>query len=576
MASLSIGNFIGAGGYGSVYHARWGTRKVAIKKFAVTHDEALQATDIQQEIALLERLRDRHIIQFYGKTFHEDKLVLVMDYADGGSLQRAIKRRRLGWPDRMRIAQEIIQGLAYIHHENILHRDLKSANVLLTRHMEVKLCDFGLAVVKVQSASKSTGDSLKGTLRWMAPELFAKRPRYTSKSDIYALGMVMWEMAANDTMPFKEHVDNAMIAHLISRGEREDLPDDTPSEYRLMVERCWEHDPEKRPEASELIMDDVESEAEDDGAENPATGDSVTISMEFSSIISMASGETVVATEDSEKDKVDAEDDHDDIEDVTDLYGSLSVEAQDGTSTLVSKAGEGDVASQVALAEMYEKGAGVEQSDAEAFKWYLAAAQQGDSLAQHKTGDIYWRGRGTEQNNDQAALWFKKAADQGHSVSQFDLGAMYEAGEGVEKDLQQAMALYVKAATLGNTEAQFRLGEMYEYGVGVKHDTGKAMQWYRKAALQGHVFAQYQTAMMYSLGMGVDKNHTEALGWFRMAAEQGDMNSQYSLGRMYQQGDGVVKDSDQAIHWYKKAAEQGHGAAGKRVKRLTELAAARK
>ncbi|KAF9966885.1 hypothetical protein BGZ73_000812, partial [Actinomortierella ambigua] len=256
-ASLIIGSLIGAGAYGHVYNARWGKRRVAIKKFKVSKTEVGQEVSIQKEVQLLERLRDRYIIQFYGTTYHDGMLILVMDYADGGSLQWAIKKNILDWPAKIRIAQEIVRGLDYIHQENVLHRDLKSGNVLLTKGMEVKLCDFGMATVKVTSASRSSG-SLKGTFRWMAPELLTSNPKYSTKSDIYALGMVMWEMAADCTIPFKNQVDNFVVMSLVRRGERENLPSHTPPDYRAWVERCWDPIPANRPEAGDMIVEEDE------------------------------------------------------------------------------------------------------------------------------------------------------------------------------------------------------------------------------------------------------------------------------------------------------------------------------
>ncbi|KAF9162547.1 hypothetical protein DFQ26_003432 [Actinomortierella ambigua] len=254
-ATLSIGTLIGAGAYGQVFNARWGKRRVAIKKFHVSKADVKQELTIQTEVQLLERLRDRHIIQFYGTTYHDGMLILVMDYADGGSLQGAIKRGTLDWPAKIRIAQEIVRGLDYIHQENVLHRDLKSGNVLLTKAMEAKLCDFGMATVKVTSASRSNG-TLKGTFRWMAPELLTSSPKYSTKSDIYALGMVMWEMAANCTIPFKNQADHFVVMSIVRNGEREKLPRFTPLDYRAWVERCWHPVAAKRPEAGDMIVDD--------------------------------------------------------------------------------------------------------------------------------------------------------------------------------------------------------------------------------------------------------------------------------------------------------------------------------
>lgn len=131
-------------------------------------------------------------------------LVLVMEYAQGGSLKSAIDKGRLGgnWLVKTRIAREVARCLEYIHHQKVLHHDLKSAKVLLTEHMQAKPCDFGQAMVRAESTLKSSsigGDDLKGALRWRTPELFGRRPRYSTKSDMFALGMIMWEIAAQHT-----------------------------------------------------------------------------------------------------------------------------------------------------------------------------------------------------------------------------------------------------------------------------------------------------------------------------------------------------------------------------------------
>ncbi|KAG0251777.1 hypothetical protein DFQ27_008559 [Actinomortierella ambigua] len=90
----------------------------------------------------------------------------------------------------------------------------------------------------------------------MAPEVFGRKPQYSAKSDMYALGMVMWEMAANSTMPFSDQSDNSEARELVKRGEREELPENTPAVYRHWVERCWEHHPAKRLDAGEMTVDD--------------------------------------------------------------------------------------------------------------------------------------------------------------------------------------------------------------------------------------------------------------------------------------------------------------------------------
>ncbi|KAF9970469.1 hypothetical protein BGZ73_006810, partial [Actinomortierella ambigua] len=418
----------------------------------MTHASASRESTILREVRLLESLRDKHIIQFYGTTEHEGRLVLVMEYADGGSLEEAIEGgRQFDWPTKSRIAQEMVRGLAYIHHMDVLHRDLKSMNVLLTRFLEVKLCDFGLATVKIRSASKS--NSTKGTLRWMAPELFAAKPAYSTKSDIFALGVVMWELAANCTTPFCQQLDNFMVVGLVKSGEREELPDDTPLDYRQQVERCWDQDPAKRPEASEMVTKD-DDPVGGRGVRGGETTVSITQSIRSMSIY-------YSAIEGTEK------------------ANNVDHKLAPDVDTLLAHANTGDLDAQVALAAKYEKGDGATQSDTEAFKWYLRAAALGSTEAQFKAGEYFRNGQGTSKNQAVAVYWLQQAAEGGHAAAQNSLGWMYQNGYGVERNYNHAVSWYRKSADQGNATAQNNLGWMYENGYGVERDYNQAVSWYR-------------------------------------------------------------------------------------------------
>ncbi|KAG0241636.1 hypothetical protein BGW41_005652 [Actinomortierella wolfii] len=529
-----MGEFIGAGGYGNVYQAHWEGRRVAIKRFPMGRDEVQQAAAIQHEIEILQLLNDRHIIQFYGTTYHDNSLVLIMDYAEGGNLQRAIEKHQLvDWSTKIRIAREIARGLTYIHHKNVIHRDLKSMNVLLTRHMEVKLCDFGLATVKVRSASRSSGSgTLKGTFRWMAPELLTSKPKYSTKSDIYALGMVMWEMAANCTTPFRTQTDNLAIAVAVKSGEREELPPDVPDEYRKWVELCWEHEPQKRPEAHEIANEDSEMELH---GKTGDIGNTLSLSDDFTDL--MISSPSYGSN--TQKSDV-----------VNDLPSDIG--------GLLPMADGGNVEVQVALAKMYENGTGVEKSDSEAFKWYLRAATQESIEAQYKTGSFFIHGQGTSEDLAAGLDWIRKAAEKGHSYAQNTLGWAYEQGKGVDRSDREAAFWFRKSAEQGHALAQHRLAWMYKNGRGVRQDYNEALKWCHRSANQGDPDAQFDLGLMYQHGKGVTQYSEDAMVWFRKSADQGGLMAISYLGDMYFTGMGVSKDYDEAAVWYCKAADQGH------------------
>ncbi|KAF9978767.1 hypothetical protein BGZ73_000414 [Actinomortierella ambigua] len=252
---------LGTGSFSKVRLAVWRKQPCAAKLIFITRTEYNQEL-VDREINIHQQLRHPHIVQFLGDIVHDDLHVILVELAEEGSLQDAIQDRRLGnWETKKRIAQGITRGLVYIHGENVLHRDLKSANVLLDSAKKAKICDFGLSVVKSTTGGSSSGmRSAVGTTRWMAPELFTLQPKYTTKSDMYALGCIMWEMAADTTPPFKDEIDTAEIARRVKDGEREEIPTNTPVEYRSWIERCWSQDPMERPEAFDIVSEVIDLE----------------------------------------------------------------------------------------------------------------------------------------------------------------------------------------------------------------------------------------------------------------------------------------------------------------------------
>ena len=140
-----------------------------------------------------------------------------------------------------------------MHGQNILHRDLKSLNVLLNAHYRAKLTDFGLSTVRKESQSVSTkrSDSV-GTVPWMAPELFKRGAKYTEKCDMYSYGMVLWELCTHK-VPFSDAEDMNVIPVWVGQGEREEIPQGTPEAIEHVIQMCWKASAELRPTAEAIV-----------------------------------------------------------------------------------------------------------------------------------------------------------------------------------------------------------------------------------------------------------------------------------------------------------------------------------
>ncbi|KAF9972041.1 hypothetical protein BGZ73_004899 [Actinomortierella ambigua] len=611
--SLKLGKCIGQGGYGTVYHARLGSQSCAVKQVMLTKLEYQQQA-IQQEVFILERLRHRYIIQFYRTEYLDGTLAIVMDYAEGGSLTAAILRRRLDWPTKQRIAQEIVRGLEYMHAENVIHRDLKSGNVLLTRHLEVKLCDFGLATVKTTTASRSTafrtsnGDDsnnndngggagnnnriTKGTLRWMAPELFAARPKFSFKSDMYALGMVMWEMAADCTTPFKDLPDNMVVMTLVKSGEREVLPETgVPDDYRAWILRCWEQDPANRPEAREMVVEDEDPEDDDptihegNGAEMVSITDSVIdvggsqdpadspfakekavvkgISASPSMEIQPTDTSIAFSTLNHGKETLERSAEHNVVvspqQQQPQPSPSKAVPSSDSTHHLVHDAPPQENPG----ALQPEQQASTQEAVPDDLNDLRAQAELNNTAAQIKLAERFESGTGVEKDDFLAFSWYLRAAELDDGLAQFKVGLYFQKGKGTPISNQDAVDWYEKAARHDNADAMCNLGWMYEKGVGVEQSDVTAAEWYRQAAEKGSAQGANNLGWMYCYGCGVEMDEQEAAKWYGVAASHGIEDAMCNLGWVYEFGRGVPQSDSEAVKWYQKAAEKGHARAQK-------------
>jgi len=153
------------------------------------------------------------------------------------------------------MAQDITRGLLLMHSQGVLHRDMKSLNILLDKDMTAKISDFGLSKIKTKSQTTSSNlyvqNNVFGSLLWKAPETFSFKNPYTDKADIYALGIVFWEIASCQ-VPY-EGFDAETIKDSVKSGERLDIPSNCPVEFKELIELCWNQEPKQRPKASNVF-----------------------------------------------------------------------------------------------------------------------------------------------------------------------------------------------------------------------------------------------------------------------------------------------------------------------------------
>jgi serine/threonine protein kinase len=193
---LIIGERIGQGSYGKVYRADWQGSDVAVKVF-LDQDLKVEALDeFRREVAIMRRLRHPNVVLFMGAVTVPPNLSIVTEFCPRGSLYRLLHRpnRELDERRRVRMALDVVKGMNYLHRSSppIVHRDLKSPNLLVDKNWTVKVCDFGLSRLKHNTFL--TSKSSAGTPEWMAPEVL-RNELSDEKSDVYSFGVILWELA---------------------------------------------------------------------------------------------------------------------------------------------------------------------------------------------------------------------------------------------------------------------------------------------------------------------------------------------------------------------------------------------
>ena len=216
---------IGAGGMGIVHRARDERlgRDVALKVLpAGALDDEAARERFRREALTLSRLNHPHIATIYDLGRHDGVDFLVMEYIPGRTIAQMVIGRPLSECEAASIACQIVEALEEAHEQGIVHGDLKSDNVIVTPKGWVKVLDFGLATLRgpfLQSAGTSayTGESVvAGTLPYMAPEQLL-RGQSDSRTDLYALGVVLYEMVTGK-VPFQEALAPAMIDAICHRA----------------------------------------------------------------------------------------------------------------------------------------------------------------------------------------------------------------------------------------------------------------------------------------------------------------------------------------------------------------------
>ena len=281
-SQVELVEMIEKGGFGSVYKANYEGQIVACKIINIGDDEKIKEPSLEdlKEFLILADLKHPGIITVFGYDWNENtqEIWIVMELMPEGSLKRFVFGNKLTKEQKVYLMLQCAYSIKHVHTSKILHLNVNASNFLCKRNsgdVEVKLCGFGLAKVR-QTSNTYTDTESKGTLLWMAPEMFSRMTKASTATDIYSLGMTFYEILF-ERYPYQNErgINGITIVAEVLKGLRPCLflnpesdknlmvngMNDIPNEeirqvaiqFKVLLEKCWDQEPSKRCSIQKII-----------------------------------------------------------------------------------------------------------------------------------------------------------------------------------------------------------------------------------------------------------------------------------------------------------------------------------
>uniref|UniRef100_A0A6N2M1E4 non-specific serine/threonine protein kinase n=1 Tax=Salix viminalis TaxID=40686 RepID=A0A6N2M1E4_SALVM len=239
---LKVENKVASGSNGDLYRGTYCSQEVAIKVLKPERVSAEMLREFSQEVYIMRKVRHKNVVQFIGACTRSPNLCIVTEFMAKGSLYNFLHKLKgvFKLPSLIKVAIDVSKGMNYLHQNNIIHRDLKTANLLMDENEVVKVADFGVSRVQTQT-EVMTAET--GTYRWMAPEVIEHKP-YDYKADVFSFGIVMWELLTGE-LPYSYLTPLQAAVGVVQKHTYPKLAE--------LLERCWQQDPAQRPNFSQII-----------------------------------------------------------------------------------------------------------------------------------------------------------------------------------------------------------------------------------------------------------------------------------------------------------------------------------
>ncbi|XP_015592435.1 tyrosine-protein kinase Btk29A isoform X2 [Cephus cinctus] len=245
-AELHLLEELGSGQFGVVRRGKWrGSIDVAVK---MMKEGTMSEDDFIEEAKVMTKLQHQNLVQLYGVCSKDRPIYIVTEYMRHGSLLNYLRRHESSLNSNVGLLLDmciqVCKGMAYLERHNYIHRDLAARNCLVGSENVVKVADFGLARYVLDDQYTSSGGT-KFPIKWAPPEVL-NYTRFSSKSDVWAYGVLMWEVFTCGKMPYGR-LKNTEVVDRVQRGIILDKPKACFKEVYEVMRKCWAHGPEDRP-----------------------------------------------------------------------------------------------------------------------------------------------------------------------------------------------------------------------------------------------------------------------------------------------------------------------------------------
>ncbi|KAH0856952.1 hypothetical protein HID58_085213, partial [Brassica napus] len=220
---LKIEKKVASGSYGDLHKGTYCSQEVAIKFLKPERVNTEMLREFSQEVYIMRKVRHKNVVQFLGACTRSPTLCIVTEFMARGSIYDFLHKQKCAFKLQtlLKVALDVAKGMCYLHQNNIIHRDLKTANLLMDEHGLVKVADFGVARVQIESGVMTAET---GTYRWMAPEI-----------------------------PYAFLTPLQAAVGVVQKGLRPKIPKKTHPRVKGLLERCWQQEPKERPDFEEII-----------------------------------------------------------------------------------------------------------------------------------------------------------------------------------------------------------------------------------------------------------------------------------------------------------------------------------